>query len=328
MTTASALIVAYRHERYIGEAIRSVLAQSLPPDEILVIDDASPDGTAQAARAVGDPRVRVVVQPHRGLAGLSDTYRDGVAAARGDLIAFLEADDRWPADKLAAQVPHFSDPDIVLSHGRYAVIGAGGAMLHPSVGPSLGVPAGPYDARPFVLRASYVMPVTAVARREALLAAGLSQLEGTPHWDHPTFLALSERGRFFHTPRVTGEWRRHGRSATFRLAGADLAGIERSRALALAARARMAGPGLPDPAEIERAWDDAYGTMIWQAARILLLGRRHGEARRLAGAALRRRASPAVRARLLLAYLASVARVDLEGAARLLVGRSVFKELD
>jgi len=325
----SALIVTYQHARYVVEAITSALTQTRPPDEVVVADDGSSDGTLDTVREIADPRVRIVALPHRGIESLAQTYDRGVDACSGDIVAFLEGDDRWPRDKLERQLACFADADVVLAHGWYSVIGANGALLHPGVAPGIHVPEGAYDARPYLLRASYIMPVTAAVRRSAVLAAGgFRQLSATPHWDYPTFLALSEQGRFAFLPRVLGEWRRHGRSATFRLAGADLAGVELSRRLALDARDRMTGNALPSLDTIMRSWDEAYAHMIWQSARILLLDRRYAEARALAMGALHRRAPLALRARLLLAATASVLHLPVESLARIVAGRSVFKELD
>lgn len=326
---ASALVVTYQHARYVGEAVRSALMQTRPPDEVVVVDDGSSDETLEVVGRIADPRVRVVALPHRGIESLARTYDQGVNACRGDIVAFLEGDDRWPRDKLERQLSFFADENVVLCHGCYSVIGSNGALLHPGVGPSIRVPEGGYDARPYLLRASYIMAVTVAVRRSALQdAGGFRQLAGTPHWDYPTFLALSEQGRFVFLPRVLGEWRRHGRSATFRLAGADLAGIDLSRRLAIDARSRMSGTGLPDVAAISRGWDDAYAQMIWQSARIMLLDRRYAEAGSLTRRALLRHSSPGLRARLALASVAAALHLPIESLAIALVGRSVFKELD
>lgn len=326
---ASALIVAFNHERYVREAINSALSQSTPPDEVIVIDDGSTDRTASVASSVGDPRVRVIVQPHRGVAGLARTYQDGFLECTGEVVAILEGDDRWPSRKLERQLPHFDRDEVVVSHGHYSVIGANGGLLREGVAPSVALEAGQYDARSFLLRASYIMAVTAVIRRSTVLKIGaFRQLSGTPHWDHPTFLSLAEEGLFFYLPEVLGEWRRHRKSATFRLAGSDLAGIELSRSISLAARERMSGSDLPSPAEISRGWDDAYAEMIWQASRIMLLGKRFGETRSLAWSALRRSVSGPFRAKLALAWLAAVLHFPLERVVRLRTGSSPFRELD
>jgi glycosyltransferase involved in cell wall biosynthesis len=86
--------------RYLGAAIESVLAQSPVPDEVLVVDDGSTDGSADIAERFGAP-VRCDRQPHR---GISLTRNRGLALATGDLIAFLDADDLWTPDSLAVRL--------------------------------------------------------------------------------------------------------------------------------------------------------------------------------------------------------------------------------
>jgi glycosyltransferase involved in cell wall biosynthesis len=98
--TVSVIIPAYNAAEFIGAAIESVLSQEVHADEILVIDDGSSDNTASVVRAYGDP-VRYIGQPNGGPARARNR---GLAEARGDYIAFLDADDLWLADKLRRQV--------------------------------------------------------------------------------------------------------------------------------------------------------------------------------------------------------------------------------
>jgi glycosyltransferase involved in cell wall biosynthesis len=84
------------------EALASVAAQSYPHWEVVIVDDGSSDDTVAAIRALADPRVRVLERPHRGHIG--SVRNAGVATARGELIAFLDADDLWHAAKLERQV--------------------------------------------------------------------------------------------------------------------------------------------------------------------------------------------------------------------------------
>lgn len=86
-------------ERYLGEAIGSVLAGTRRPDELIVVDDGSGDGSAAVAEALGDP-VRVLRRPP---AGISAAVNAGIAAASGDLVGFIDADDLWTRDKLERQ---------------------------------------------------------------------------------------------------------------------------------------------------------------------------------------------------------------------------------
>lgn len=99
----SVLLPARDAEGCIGTAVRGVLAQDLPDWELLVVDDGSCDGTAERARqaAGGDPRVRVL---RAGRRGLVPALHAGLAAARGRLIARLDADDEVAPDRISAQV--------------------------------------------------------------------------------------------------------------------------------------------------------------------------------------------------------------------------------
>lgn len=98
----SAIIPAFNAERTIARALHSVLAQTRPADEIIVIDDGSTDNTADAVRAFGD-RVRLITQAN---AGVSVARNTGIQSASGDWIAFLDADDEWLPEKLALQCEH------------------------------------------------------------------------------------------------------------------------------------------------------------------------------------------------------------------------------
>jgi glycosyltransferase involved in cell wall biosynthesis len=110
----SAIVPVYDGERYLAEALDSVLAQRCPPTELVVIDDGSTDGSAAVVTRY--PRARYHRRDHRGIAA---SRNRGVALTRAPFIAFLDADDVWTVDKLGAQLAAFAaDPglDIVAGH--------------------------------------------------------------------------------------------------------------------------------------------------------------------------------------------------------------------
>lgn len=104
----SVVIPAYNYAHFVGETIESVLAQTYPHFEVVVVDDGSTDNTAEVVAAFvdKDPRVRYVHQQNGGLPAARNT---GIRNARFPLVAFLDADDLWTPDKLQAGVDAFAD---------------------------------------------------------------------------------------------------------------------------------------------------------------------------------------------------------------------------
>jgi glycosyltransferase involved in cell wall biosynthesis len=126
----SVITPVYNAERYIERCIRSALAQTVPDWEMIVVDDGSTDRTAELVRSCKDPRIHFIQLPHRGLTALAESYNAALSAARGDLIAILEGDDTWPADKLEKQLPSFDDARVVLSWGRGVIVDEEDVILH------------------------------------------------------------------------------------------------------------------------------------------------------------------------------------------------------
>ena len=116
----SVVIPVLNGERYLGEAIASAFAQTYPPLEVIVVDDGSSDHSANVASEFG---ARVLRTPHRGVSAARNT---AIAVAEGELIALLDADDRWPPGRLAVQVDQFRRrPELGF------VIGRGRLFLNP-----------------------------------------------------------------------------------------------------------------------------------------------------------------------------------------------------
>jgi len=111
----SVIIPVFNGARYLAAALRSVLGQTEPPGEILVVDDGSPDGSPEVASRFG-PGVTCITQPH---AGLSSALNRGIGQAGGTLLAFLDSDDLWTERKLSRQLDVLAADeglDAVLAH--------------------------------------------------------------------------------------------------------------------------------------------------------------------------------------------------------------------
>jgi glycosyltransferase involved in cell wall biosynthesis len=115
VSEVSVIVPARDGERYLAEALESILVQTLAPAEVIVVDDGSTDGTAGVAARFA-PRVRCVRQEAGGAAA---AVNRGIGEADGPLIAFLDADDLWTPDKLALQVAAMEgDPELDLVFGH------------------------------------------------------------------------------------------------------------------------------------------------------------------------------------------------------------------
>lgn len=99
----SVVMPVYNVAAHVAQAIESVLAQTFDAFELIVVDDGGTDDSMDIVRGFADPRIRIVAQANRGLAGARNT---GIAAARAPLVAFLDSDDRWRPEKLALHVIH------------------------------------------------------------------------------------------------------------------------------------------------------------------------------------------------------------------------------
>lgn len=106
MTEVAVVIPVHDGARFLGEALESVITQSLPPSEIVVVDDGSTDDSAAVADAVAG--VRVVSQAAQGAAAARNR---GVRATTAPLIAFLDADDLMEPSRLAVQRAALLDDD-------------------------------------------------------------------------------------------------------------------------------------------------------------------------------------------------------------------------
>jgi len=114
----SVIIPAYNSERYIGDALESVLKQTYSNWEVIVVDDGSKDGTADVVKkyAARESRIQYVFQENQRMAAARNK---GIAMAKGKYIAFLDNDDLFRSEKLSTQVAYMgSHPECGVSYGR------------------------------------------------------------------------------------------------------------------------------------------------------------------------------------------------------------------
>lgn len=183
MPRVSAIIIVLNGEAYLAEAIDSVLAQEFDDWELLVVDDGSTDRTREIAQTYVDAhpgRVRLVRHPDSGNHGMSATRNLGIAKARGDYVAFLDADDVWLPAKLSEQVQLLdSHPAAALVYGRTLIWnewdpGSGKKDYFYSLGVETDAVYEPPRLFVQLLENVHQTPTTcnAMMRRDAMLAVG------------------------------------------------------------------------------------------------------------------------------------------------------------
>lgn len=212
----SIITPTYNHEKYIGECIESVQAQTFSNWEMIVINDGSTDKTYEAAlkSAGNDPRIRVINQENKGIFRLAETYNKALSLTNGKFIAILEGDDYWEHDKLEIQLEVMeNDNSVVMGWGKAASrvkFNKEIYQIHPvSVSKNLSFyfnnPPGTIFNAVFD---DFFPPLTYIIRKDALLKiGGFSQVLPFPAVDLNTVLALSKLGTFHFSDCVLGTWR-------------------------------------------------------------------------------------------------------------------------
>lgn len=188
------VIPTYNRRHTIERALRSVFAQTLQPEEIWVVDDASRDDTEAVVAALRDPRIRY----HRfdTNRGANAARNVGVERATGDVIAFLDSDDEWRPDKLEKQMAALASlgPEGVLVSSLVSVVGPDGPR------PPAMTRSGPVTRARLSVENVVGSTSAAFVRRAAILAAGGfdERLKALQDWE--LWLRLLDQGHLFVHP--------------------------------------------------------------------------------------------------------------------------------
>jgi teichuronic acid biosynthesis glycosyltransferase TuaG len=214
----SVVIPVFNQERFLAEAIESVLAQTYRSIETVVVDDGSTDGTAAIARGYGSR----IVYLRQDNAGAAAALNRGIQQASGDLVGWLSSDDVYLPTKIERQVElHHRRPEIAATYTDFMLIGANGEVIRKVKSRYLD------DRRKFVrqlILVNFVNGSSILARKDALIEAGLFDTQMKYHADGNMWLRLLKRGEFGHVPEVLLKYRIHAGAAS-----RDRVGMERYR---------------------------------------------------------------------------------------------------
>jgi glycosyltransferase involved in cell wall biosynthesis len=200
--SVSVVITTYNHAAFLDDAIRSVVYQSVPANEIIVVDDGSTDHPDMVVS--GYSRVRLIRQRNQGLSAARNT---GLEAAVGDKIIFLDADDRLCQGAIEAGLDCFvrhSEAGFV--YGGFHLIDAGGGVTGDPVCRDLGP-----DPHITFLRGNQVgMHGTVMYDRRRLLEAGGFDVTLRRCEDYDIYLRMSRNHPVANHRHIVAEYRRHG----------------------------------------------------------------------------------------------------------------------
>jgi glycosyltransferase involved in cell wall biosynthesis len=271
--TVSVVIPCFNQARYLRSAIESALGQHLRPLECIVVDDGSTDETAALAESLG---VIVLMQANR---GVSEARNAGLAAARGDLVVFLDADDELLPDALAHGAAALTAADgLAAVVGRCQGMDAQGRPLRTgqhAIDPSNLY--GEWLSRNFVWT-----PGAAMFRRAALLRIGGFPAGRGPAADYAVYLRLARTNEIASHAREVVRYRQHDASMS-----RDPALMLRQTLRVLREEQRAAPRALrPAFARGRETWRMWYGQQILDRLRADCKAGRFGRAQALASVTL------------------------------------------
>jgi alpha-1,3-rhamnosyltransferase len=201
------VVPSYNHAPFVAETLRSVFRQTHAPEQLLVIDDGSRDGSARVIeKTLKDCPFpcEFIARPNRGLCA---TLNEALGKTGGEYFAYLGSDDLWLPGFLAARVATLEErPRAVLAYGHAFIIDERGEVADCTLDWARYSDG---DARAMLLEENYApMSPTVLHRRAAVERHGWNERARLE--DYELYLRLSAEGEFAFDPRVLSAWRRHG----------------------------------------------------------------------------------------------------------------------
>jgi hypothetical protein len=206
MALVSVIIPCYNQARFLGEAIESVLAQTYPHFEVVVIDDGSTDNTSEVAARY--PGVRCIRQENRGLA---EARNEGIRRSNGGYLVFLDADDRLLPNALEVGLSELkAHPECAFVSGHCRFVDVDGSPLSTPL--QTPIEGDHYEA---LLRTCYVwMPAEVMYQRVLLEYVGGFDPVVSSSADYDLYLRIARQYPVHQHSEVVADYRRHGTNMT------------------------------------------------------------------------------------------------------------------
>ncbi|MDP3066369.1 MAG: glycosyltransferase [Methanobacteriaceae archaeon] len=209
----SIITPTYNHEKFIKKCIESVLSQSYPHWEQLIIDDGSTDKTEQIIKEYSDERIKYFKQKNKGIWRLNENYNKALQYSEGQIIAVLEGDDYWPKKKLETQISTFKDPNVVLSWGKAVIVNEKNEIIgyYPNSFERF-KKLESSEAYKNLFFGDFIPACTVMCRKSVLNEInGFIQPKNIPFVDYPTWLSLGAKGKLACVDGLLGFFRHHNK---------------------------------------------------------------------------------------------------------------------
>lgn len=202
---ASVIIPSFNSAQYLPDAVKSVMIQTYPAVECIVVDDGSSDNTPEVLKTLSTlyPRLKVTLKVN---GGLSSARNKGMRVSRGNVISFLDADDLLLPDKIERQVAYLENhSEVSLVYGDYLIVSE---LLKPMALFTAAIPEEIALLDAFCYR-NWFNPLAPLLRREMIEATGPfdEELKAAEDWDY--WIRCAAVGQFAYLAGAVGLYRQH-----------------------------------------------------------------------------------------------------------------------
>jgi len=219
MPLVSVIMPSYNHERFVSEAIESILNQTLDDLELIIIDDASKDNSRRIIEDFSKKDNRIKTIFHERNMGIARTVNDGIEAATGKFIAFTASDDLWVKDKLEKQLKILEQKENAVLWSEVEIIDAQGKSTGETITKTFSASDKKKSGHIFedILRADFIY-VCGLGR--ILKRANLGNIrfnEALKYFNDLQFdVDLAQKYEYYFVPEILAKYRKHGTNTTAR----------------------------------------------------------------------------------------------------------------
>ncbi|MGZ4862113.1 MAG: glycosyltransferase [Halobacteriota archaeon] len=228
--TVSVFMKSYNHAPFIGEAIDSVIHQDFDDLELIIVDDASTDGSRQIIEHFQslDDRIQTIFHEHN--RGISKTVNDGIDAARGTFIAQIDSDDVWTKDKLRKQLAVVRKRDDVLVWTEGAIIDGSGQPVGQTFSELVGSERKKKSGNIFqeLLAGNYILGSSLLYKKQNVGEARYDEALRYVN-DYKFLLELARQYEFYYIEEPLTQYRVHEKSTIGCVFSAQTLGVHADR---------------------------------------------------------------------------------------------------